>query len=144
MLCALGSYCFPQHAILLKVGYVAAIGTKLSDTFGSEIGKAFGRSTYLITTMRMVPRGTEGAISVEGTLAGVVGSILIAALAYALQVLPSINSALCCIAAAFVATTIESYIGAVFQDKVSWLNNELVNLIMTVIGALLAMSFFQV
>jgi len=121
------------------VGYVAAISTKLSDTFGSELGKAFGRNTYLITTMRMVPRGTEGAVSVEGTLAGVAGSILLAGLAYVLRVLPSIDSAVCCIAAAFVATTVESYIGAVFQDKVSWLNNELVNLIMTVIGALFAM-----
>ncbi len=66
---------------LLLLGYVASFSTKLSDTTASEVGKAYGKSTFLITTLKPVPRGTEGAISLEGTLAGIVGSLLIAVLA---------------------------------------------------------------
>lgn len=58
---------------------MASLATKLSDTFASEIGKAYGMRCFLITSLRPVPRGTEGAVSVEGTLAGVGGSLLIAA-----------------------------------------------------------------
>ena len=41
-----------------KVAYVASLATKLSDTCGSEIGKAYGKTTYLITTLKIVPKGT--------------------------------------------------------------------------------------
>ena len=48
---------------------------------------------------------------------------------------PSSRPARYRVAAAFVATNVESVIGAVAQDKYAWLTNELVNGIMTVIGA---------
>lgn len=43
--------------------------------------QAYGKRTFLITTLKPVPPGTEGAVSLEGTLAGVVGSIVIAGFA---------------------------------------------------------------
>ena len=55
---------------LLALGFVASLSTKLSDTTATEIGKAYGQRTFLITTLQPVPRGTEGAVSLEGTLAG--------------------------------------------------------------------------
>ena len=39
---------------------------------------------YLITNFKIVPRGTEGAVSVEGTLAGLLASALLAAAAHSL------------------------------------------------------------
>ena len=138
MVCAIMTYITPEYSAALQVGYVASLATKLSDTFASEIGKAYGKNTYLITTLKMVPRGTEGAISVEGTLAGVLGSIIMAAICYPLGLITSVRGFVACIFAAFVATTVESYIGAIFQDKYPWLTNELVNLINTVIGAVTA------
>lgn len=33
---------------------------------------------YLVTTLKIVPRGTEGAVSAEGTSAGLLASILLA------------------------------------------------------------------
>lgn len=41
--CALAAVGFPAQAPLLALGYVASLATKLSDTCGSEIGKAFGK-----------------------------------------------------------------------------------------------------
>lgn len=37
-----------------------------------------------MTTFKVVPRGTEGAISIEGTLAGILGSVFLASVGYLL------------------------------------------------------------
>lgn len=42
-------------------------------------------SRYLVTTMSTVPRGTEGAVSLEGTLAGLLASVILSAVALALN-----------------------------------------------------------
>lgn len=137
MICAILSYLLPESYHIFSVGYAASLATKLSDTFASEIGKAYGKTTYLITTLQRVPRGTEGAVSLEGTLAGVVGSGLITGLAAALNII-HVQDILPCLVAAFIGNTIESYIGAIYQDNVSWMTNEFVNFINTSIGAIVA------
>lgn len=143
MMCALLTGVLPAFAEPLLVGYVASLTTKLSDTFGSEIGKAYGKTTYLSTTFKRVPPGTEGAVSLEGTLAGVGGSLLLVAVARLLNVLPpGAPAAVSCVVAAFVATTAESIIGATFQSTVPWLTNELVNLVNTLIGAAVGVALF--
>ena len=124
---------------LLILGYVASFATKLSDTTASEVGKAYGKSTFLITTLKPVPRGTEGAISLEGTLAGIVGGILISIVAYSLGMI-TFQGVIICTIAAFVATNVESVIGATLQSDIDWLSNELVNVINTIVGAVVAIS----
>ncbi|MCZ8188921.1 MAG: DUF92 domain-containing protein, partial [Microcystis sp. LE19-338.1B] len=59
---------------LLILAYVASFSTKLADTTASEVGKAYGKTTYLITNFKSVPRGTEGAVSLEGTIAGLLAA----------------------------------------------------------------------
>ncbi len=122
---------------LLLLGYVASFSTKLSDTCASEVGKAYGKSTFLITTLQPVPRGTEGAVSLEGTLAGVVASIAIAFLGWGIGLVEPLG-VVWCVVAAFIATNIESVIGATLQSKYTWLTNELVNILNTLIGAIAA------
>lgn len=132
--CALASAQWPAHAAIWRVGFVASLATKLSDTCASEIGKAYGKTTYLITTLKSVPAGTEGAVSLEGTLAGVAGSILLTAYAIATGIV-GMSALAPCLLAAFIATNVESLIGASAQGRFNWLTNEVVNFIMTVIGA---------
>ncbi|MBW4515432.1 MAG: TIGR00297 family protein [Timaviella obliquedivisa GSE-PSE-MK23-08B] len=122
---------------LLQLAYVASIGTKLADTCGTEIGKAYGQRTFLITTLQAVPRGTEGAVSLEGTLAGIVGSIAIATLAWLVGLISPVGIGICAIAA-FIATNIESLIGATIEGKVGWLTHDVVNILNTLIGAIVA------
>jgi uncharacterized protein (TIGR00297 family) len=124
---------------LLQLGFVASFCTKLSDTCGTEIGKAYGQRTFLITTLKPVPRGTEGAVSLEGTVAGVVGSIVIAIFGWLLGLISPIGILICAIAA-FVATTIESLIGATIEDKVPFLTHDVVNILNTFIGAIVAFA----
>ncbi len=124
---------------LLALGFVASLSTKLSDTTATEIGKAYGQRTFLITTLQPVPRGTEGAVSLEGTIAGVVGSVALAAIAHIVGLISPVGIGICAIAA-FVATTIESLIGATIEEKFTWLTHDLVNIINTTIGAVTAIS----
>ena len=128
----------PQSVIsLLLLGYAASFCTKLSDTCASEIGKAYGKRTFLITTLQPVPRGTEGAVSLEGTIAGIVGSILMALVSSAVGLI-DLTGIVFCVIAAFIATNIESVIGATVQSKFEWLTNEVVNFFNTLIGAIAA------
>jgi len=137
--CALASARFPARAALLKVGFVAALATKLSDTCASEIGKAYGTKTYLITTLRECKPGEEGGVSAEGTGAGVIGSIVLSAFGIMCGLVTK-AALVPLMLAAFVATNIESIIGAVAQNNFKMLTNEVVNFIMTVIGAAVGMA----
>jgi uncharacterized protein (TIGR00297 family) len=137
--CALGYWLLPaEFKPLLALGYVASLSTKLSDTTATEIGKAFGQRTFLITTLKPVPRGTEGAVSLEGTLAGIAGSFAIALVGWAVGLISLVGVSLCAIAA-FVATTIESLIGATIEGKLPGLTHDVVNVLNTLIGAIVAM-----
>ncbi|CAN1209115.1 TIGR00297 family protein [Tumidithrix helvetica PCC 7403] len=135
--CAVG-YAVMPHSLWL-LAYTASLSTKLADTCASEIGKAYGKSTFLITTFKPVPAGTEGAVSLEGTAAGVLGGILIAAIAWAVGFISPLGIAWCTIAA-LIATNIESLIGATLQSRYAWLTNEVVNGINTAIGAVVAVA----
>jgi uncharacterized protein (TIGR00297 family) len=67
-------------------------------------------------------------------LAGIVGGLLIALVAYSLHLIGGSGVVICAIAA-FIATNAESVIGATLQSKFDWLTNELVNVLNTIIGA---------
>mgnify|MGYP000704370385 CR=1 FL=1 len=127
---------------LLRLGFAASFSAKLADTFGSEIGKRWGRHTLLITTLRAVPPGTEGAISLEGTAASLVGSALMASLMGLLGLVPTAIGWVLVTLVGLLATLIESVIGATCQHRFSWLTNELVNGLQTMIAALIAMACF--
>ncbi|MEH2079614.1 MAG: TIGR00297 family protein [Nostoc sp.] len=128
-----GGLHLPQSLLLLA--YVASFSTKLADTTASEVGKAYGKSTFLITTLQPVPRGTEGAVSLEGTLAGIVASVAIAFVGWGIGLIDLLGVAWC-VLAAFIATSLESVIGATLQSKYTWLTNEVVNIFNTLIGAI--------
>ena len=125
---------------LLLVGFSASFAAKLADTFGSEIGKRYARTTVLITTLRRVPPGTEGAVSLEGTLASAIGSLVMTAVVVAVQLVPAGPVAWLVAAVGLLATLLESLLGALLQERTPWLTNELVNAIQTAVAAVLAMA----
>jgi len=122
---------------LLLLGYVASFSTKLSDTTASEVGKAYGKRTFLITTLKPVSPGTEGAVSLEGTIAGIFASAVIAAVGWSVGLISGLGI-VCCVFAAFIATNLESFIGATLQEQFNFLTNEVVNVINTGFGAVFA------
>ena len=58
---------------LFSLAMAASFATAAFDTASSEVGQAFGRHHVLVTSFRRVPPGTEGAVSIEGTLGGLAG-----------------------------------------------------------------------
>lgn len=131
----------PASAVpLLLAGFAASFAAKLADTFGSEIGKRWGRHTVLITSLRPVPPGTEGAISLEGTAASLAGSVLMTLGLLALGLIRGWPLALLVSGVGLVATLAESVVGASLQQRWGWLSNEVVNGLQTLLAALLAMG----
>jgi uncharacterized protein (TIGR00297 family) len=124
----------------LQLAFASSFAAKLADTFGSEIGKRWGRHTVLITSLRPVPAGTEGAISLEGTAASVVGGGLMALVMLGLGVIAGLPAWSAVTAVALLATLAESVIGATLQSRLSWLSNEAVNALQTLLAALLAIA----
>lgn len=127
----------PHHELYL-VAFAAAFATALGDTLGSEIGQLWGRRTFLITTLRPVPRGTEGAVSLEGTLAGLLGSAFIGALGFWVGLYPLAGIVVVTLAA-FIGTTLESLVGATLEKR-GLLDNEAVNFLNTQVGAVAAVA----
>jgi len=122
------------HPSLFAVAFAAAFATAAADTTASEIGQLLGRRTFLITTLRPVPRGTEGAVSLEGTLAGLGAAAAVGVLGAAVELYPW-ACVLPILGAAFVGTTFESVVGATLERR-RLLDNEALNFLNTLVGAL--------
>lgn len=118
---------------IFKVAFVAAFATATFDTISSELGQIYGKRPILITTLRSVPAGTDGAISVEGTILGALSAAFIGAEAYFLQLI-NLQSITIVILASFVGTTVESILGATIE-RMKWISNEVVNFINISTGA---------
>jgi uncharacterized protein (TIGR00297 family) len=130
-----------EIAAVMLVGFCGAFATALSDTSSSEIGQAYGKTTILLTSFRRVPPGTEGAVSLEGTIAGIIGSLVLALIALAVGVSGGWLGVLAIVLAAFIGNTLESIIGSTIE-KLPFITNEVTNFINTVIGALAAMGIY--
>lgn len=67
---------YTGHEIFYLV-YLGAICAVTADTWSTELGILSKRPPRLITNFAVVPRGTSGAVTTLGTLAGLVGTVLI-------------------------------------------------------------------
>jgi len=127
----------PDPAVAYLVA-AAALATAGSDTVASEIGKAYGRTTWLVTSFRRVAPGTTGAVSTEGTLAGVAAAAVLAAVASGLGLIPAWTIGLVT-AAATAASLIEGALGATLEAR-GILNNDALNFVNAAIGAALTVA----
>lgn len=133
----LSSMTHAQDAAL--IAFAAALTAGASDTVASEIGKAWGRRTWLIAPVRRVAPGTSGAISLEGTAAGLAGAFALAGVAIALGVIPS-DALVPVVAGATIGSFVESGLGATLEAR-GILNNDALNFINTGVAAFAALVF---
>ncbi|SMO77528.1 DUF92 domain-containing protein [Gracilimonas mengyeensis] len=101
------------------IASVAAIAAATADTWATEIGaNRLNAKTWLITSRKKVQPGTDGGISIWGSLAALGGAILIAFIFWGMQQQMAIHTIGVIAVTGFLGCTIDSYIGARFQHKV--------------------------
>ncbi len=127
---------------LAVLAFVTALAAGGSDTIASEIGKAWGRRTWLVPTFRRVAPGTSGAMSLEGTVAGFAGACLLAGLAFAVGLVPR-TALVPVVAGATIGSLAESLLGATLEAP-GILNNDMLNFLNTAIAATAAIVVVRV
>jgi uncharacterized protein (TIGR00297 family) len=133
---AIAAVATPYRASSL-LALVAALTAGGSDTVASEIGKAWGRSTFLVTTLSRVPPGTPGAMSLEGTAAGLAAAFALAAVGFALGLIPA-PALLAVVVGATFGALVESALGATLEGP-GILNNDMLNALNTAVAAAVAL-----
>jgi len=135
--CAVPVLWFPEFNDLLLTGAMAALAEAAADTVSSEIGQASASRAYLIVGLRSVPIGTNGAISLAGTLSGIVAAFIIAWVSAGLGIVA--GSAVPVIGLAGSAGMMfDSLLGATWENA-GLLGNDAVNFVSTVFAADLAL-----
>jgi len=124
-----------------RLAFVTALAAGGSDTVASEIGKAWGRGTRLVPTLARVPPGTPGAISAEGTAAGLVGALALAALGSVVHLIP-VSMLPIVVIAATIGSFAESVMGATLEPA-GIVNNDVLNFANTAIAALAAIFLVE-
>ena len=123
----------PQNLQLVFAVGLAALAEAAADTVSSEIGQVLGGTPRMITTLHVARTGTDGAISMAGSLAGTAAAISIAAVG---------TWALGGGRLMFAAATgggvfglfFDSLLGATLERR-GWLNNDAVNYLSTAAAA---------
>jgi uncharacterized protein (TIGR00297 family) len=115
---------------------LAALAEAAADTTSSEVGQVFGGSPRMITTLRKVEPGTDGAITFVGTLAGIIAAAIVAGAGTCALGGDRVMFWLSCAGGVF-GLLFDSLLGATFE-KAGWLNNDAVNFLSTASAAVFA------
>jgi len=111
--------------------FAAALAAANADTWATEIGSHSRTAPRLITNGSPVPAGTDGGMTVLGTLGGIAGAGFIAGVSYVLGQ----RTGLAIAVAGIAGMLVDSLLGATVQGKVPWMDNDTVNLAATLTGA---------
>jgi len=130
-------YAFEGKAIFL-IAVAASLSEAAADTVSSEIGQLSSEKARLITSWKGVPAGTDGGVTVLGTVSGLAAAIVVSMVCIAGGMVPWNRSGIP-IVAAFCGTLADSYLGAIFERR-KLLNNDLVNFLGTLVAALIALA----
>jgi len=114
----------------------AALAEAAADTLSSELGQVFGGQPALITTLKPVPVGTDGGITLAGTAIGCVGAAIVTAVS-AITFHLSLRAAAGIFSCAVLGLFADSLLGAAFERR-GWLNNDAVNFLSTLAAAVTA------
>jgi len=88
----------------------------MSDTTSSEVGRYLKGATWNIGTLKKVVSGESGGVSMNGTLAGFLGSLIISIIAcFSFEM--SINQVLWLTVLGFIGMLLDSILGAFVQGK---------------------------
>ena len=129
------AWIYPHQSNILAVMMAASLSSATADTLSSELGTVYGKRFYNILTLCKDKRGANGVISAEGTLAGIAGSFIIAAV-YSIGF--TFSSFIWIVLAGTLGNFADSLLGATLERK-GYIGNNTVNLLNTLTAAILAL-----
>lgn len=127
------AYVVSEGKTIFLLALAAALSEAAADTVSSEVGQAVADQARLITTWEEVPAGTDGGISIAGSLAGVAAAVAVTVVCAATNLLPW-KWLVLPVTAAVVGMVADSFLGASLQRR-GWLNNDAVNFLSTLVAA---------
>ena len=137
VLCFAASGSLPIGGTLFQYAFAGSMAAALSDTLSSELGGLYD-NPRLITTLERVPPGTDGGVTWQGEVFGLVGAVVVAGVAFGL--LPGVSTlgAAAVAAGGVVGMTIDSILGATVEGP--GFGNEAVNFAATLVGAVVSVA----
>jgi uncharacterized protein (TIGR00297 family) len=127
--------------IVVRVMCLAALVEATADTVSSEIGQAFGGDPVSIIGLHRVKPGTDGAVTLLGSGAGIAAGTLVAiAGGWAMHL--SARAILTSLGAGISGFFFDSFLGATVERR-GWLGNDLVNFTSTLFAAALAAVVYR-
>ena len=119
------------------VAMAAALAEAAADTVSSELGQTKSDTARLITSLELVPAGTDGGVTPIGTLAGIVAAAVVSGVCL-LTRLVRLRWAAVALIAGVIGMIADSYLGAIFERR-KLLNNDWVNFLSTLVAAAVAL-----
>jgi len=119
----------------LFIIFASIYSAALSDTLSSELGTLYGHRFYQFPNFKRAENGTDGAISLEGTSAGICGSL--AACVTCIYIMNDIIPGIIVLVSGVLANFFDSFLGTLFQKK-RLMNNHTVNVANTFFAGLSA------
>lgn len=165
-LCALATRCGWGDPRVFSAAGAGALAAAAADTWATELGVLFGGMPRALAGFRPVPPGTSGAVSLAGTVGLLAGAAGVALAARALALTLALTHGLAVVVVAGCAGAVaDTLIGALLQERrwcdvcalaterrvhdcgaptrrvggVPVLDNDVVNLMATVVGAATAL-----
>ena len=103
-----------EPSMIWLIGFTVSLASANSDTWASEIGSLSKKNPIYIRTFKQVEKGTSGAVSILGSTAALIGSLLIALVSFVLFPL-NIYHLFIIFTFGFIGNIVDTLFGAYYQ-----------------------------